>query len=239
MMDTTIALLTRYNVRVSYGDGRDVNDPSWLSYRRRLFETFCAPSVRAQASGNLTWYVLVDDELPVAEERRLAEISGATILRAESHGHAVGRLRLLLSGRRRLLTARLDSDDSLAPTYLETMRAEADRHLVAPGAALAVRMATGVMHDVQGDAWTRRTYPHGPFAGLLEDASAGPPDTILKHAHYDLHRNYVTSTLATAEPMWCIRVHGENVANELTGEITEPVSEFTFVDSNRPDPTPS
>lgn len=232
----SFSIITRYNVKSPFAeDDFDVNNPTWLAHRRLLFEENCAPSVRRQTDQNFDWYMLVDSDLPAEEADRLSRIGGCKIVRCSSQSDGVEKLRPLM--RKNVvfaLSARLDSDDSLAPTYVETMRDYALRsipQITKDGHGAVFCFANGTEHDKESDQWFDRYYMNNPFIGLLEPITDNrEPVGVFQHAHYDMCRHYDTLLIRTKDPMWCIRVHGGNVANTVKGTARESQPSVFYLD---------
>lgn len=217
----SFSIVTRYNVRSSFSVA-DVNDPEWLAVRRDLFARFCAPFVRAQTDQDFAWFVFVDTDMPQEESDWLVEVGGCQIIRCGSQTDGINQIRDLIStGYDLALMVRLDSDDSIAPTFVEQMRNVAQNnaaHTLEGGEGFVVCFGDGAEHDTQADAWFDRHYPGNPFIGFLEPVlRERPARLIFHHAHYEMPKKYDTLTVRTDEPMWCIRVHGGNVANVVKG----------------------
>lgn len=226
----SFSIVTRYNVRSSFSRA-DVNDPGWLAVRRELFARFCAPFVRAQTDQDFNWFVFVDHDMPESEAAWLVEVGGCEIIRCGSQTDGINQIRERISaGYDMSLMVRLDSDDSIAPTFVERMRRAA--LLNAPqmfegGEGFVVCFGDGVEHDTQDEAWFDRFYPGNPFIGFLEPIIPGrPARLIFHHSHYEMPKHYDTLTIKSDDPMWCIRVHGGNVANVVKGvsRATAPAS---------------
>lgn len=218
----SFALVTRYNVKTGFTAGTDVNDPEWLAGRRELFARYCAPSVRAQTDKRFTWFVFVDRKIPDDESAWIESLGECTIVRCGSQSEGMNIIRPLISeGHSLTLSARLDSDDSVAPTYVEQMRLHAERgsgYALSGNRGLVVCFGNGVMHHTEDDMWFDRYYPNNAFIGLLEPVSSTrPPGLVFQRTHYYMCLHYDTMTVRTDEPMWCIRVHGRNVANDIQG----------------------
>jgi len=215
----SFSIVTRYNVRSSFAR-EDVNDPGWLSVRRDLFERYCAPFVLAQSDQDFNWFVFVDNDMPQDEADWLTKMGRCQIVRCGSQTEGINKIREeITSGFDLVLTTRLDSDDSLAPNFVEEMRRAA--HLNADDTleredGFVVCFPNGVEHDTPSEEWFGREYPGNPFIGFLEPATEDAK-MIFHKAHYEMPKSYPTANVETVDPMWCIRVHGGNVANVIKG----------------------
>jgi hypothetical protein len=218
-----IAIITRYNLRTSFTGDRDPLSPAWLASRRPLFEQFCAPYVNDQTDQAFKWFIGLDSDTPADEERWIKSAAPkATTVRATSHGEALGRIRNLLgTPADPLITARLDSDDTLDLDYVANLRHAA--RLVAGDIARkrlgrVICFANGCEHALAEDRWFDRHYPNNPFIALVEPSSQERYSTVMEHAHYDQSQHFDVLSIRNTRPMWCIRVHGDNVANAIKGK---------------------
>jgi len=115
-------LVTRFNVRVPQWrevdkSGMAVLSTTWMEHRLKLFEQTYA-SVMEQTSTDFTWLVLWDAATPA---RFLVDKPGMTnILVVNWLADLQARLR---QERGWIITSRLDNDDVILPTFMETIRA--------------------------------------------------------------------------------------------------------------------
>ena len=229
----SFSIVTRYNVRATFGLGdgssyamEDVNDSAWLDERRDLFEQFCAPYVRAQNDQEFTWFVFVDNDMPQQEVDWIIETGKCEVIRCASQTDGINQIReRITAGYDMALTLRLDSDDSIAPSFVEQMRAAAETESDAAlesGEGRFICFSDGVEHDTRADKWFDREYPGNPFIGFMEPVVSGEPAKLIFHkSHYEIPKFYEGVTIATEGPMWCIRVHGGNVANQVKGSASD------------------
>jgi hypothetical protein len=217
-----IAIITRYNLRTSYTRDRDPLSRAWLDSRRPLFERFCAPYVNAQTDQGFTWFIAIDGDTPADEERWInCSAPKATIVRASSQGAALQRIRkMVVTPAEPLVTARLDSDDTLDIDYISSLRQEAQSiaaDVERKRRGRVICFSNGCEHAVDDDRWYDRHYPNNPFIALVEPPAQENYNTVLRRAHFDQSRHFDVLTICNERPMWCIRVHGDNVRNAIKG----------------------
>lgn len=220
-----VVLATRYAVRSPFAKpGSGLDSAEWLQHRRVLFENFCEPFVRAQTDKDFDWFVLIDESLSDSERKFIKRASGAEVISCKSQTHG---MQIIARGIRNtcshVLSIRLDSDDSIAPGFVSGYRKIAESSLMLAddfSRGFQVCYVDGVENEVNHDRWYDRYYVNNPFVGLVEplDSPRGP-GLVYQHAHYDLCRHFDAIDVHTREPMWCIRVHGNNVANQVKGVV--------------------
>jgi len=99
-------------------------EEEWLSRRFELFQTVCVPSVRAQTDTNFRWIVGIDARVPQWHQRRVEEaIRGIGHIVRVQPGDSFSNCALKgLGVGKDIISARLDSDDALASTFVKKSR---------------------------------------------------------------------------------------------------------------------
>lgn len=184
--------------------------------RLELFERWPLRSVRGQTQAPDGWLLFVDSETTTKYLQDLAELVAGDATIVEVSGpltdnriaHYVADHLAKRSGL--LITTRLDSDDALASTYVERIRAVADsgwRGFVNPR----------VGFQLVGDTVLKLWDSSGPFMSYLEDTDpASIPRTVLSVEHYQAHRAGPVKQLGGGAA-WLQVVHGRNLANSAAG----------------------
>jgi hypothetical protein len=233
-----IFLITRYNVRTHFsGPSDQILNPEWLNDRRSLFENFCVPFVVNQTDSDFSWFILMDHEIPEKEAAAIAELSGARIVKCSSMSAGMSSIQEMIKEYGGLsLSVRLDSDDSIAPNYMKVLRSHAIDSLsriVRNGRGQVFAFARGSQHDVSTNKWYDRYYVNNAFIGLLEPNTVNQAQKLVfGHAHYDMVKHFDVMHIFTEEPMWCIRVHGGNVANQIqAATLRDSIPEAFRLDS--------
>ena len=111
-------------------------DPNLLSTERltrrfELFETFCYPSIMSQTNRDFVWMILIDPALPEPFRERLERLSAKmpliqTYVIPWTHEyrlhHPPSIQKVLPLDITYLITTRLDDDDALSQSFVETVR---------------------------------------------------------------------------------------------------------------------
>ena len=131
-------ILTRYNcgwkpdvpIQVKrMTTGGQVGAVEWLESRRKLFEAYCLPSIRAQTARDFRLILAVSKDTPTGYFDFLDRWSDINIeLHAGSFGEPFKRSLFDRCGGGLLLTTRLDNDDAIAPRFVERIRSVARTH---------------------------------------------------------------------------------------------------------------
>jgi len=141
-MNYTHIIITRFSYRFK----KDLPVDTLFSEKRmkcrfKLFETFCFPSIIAQKQTNFSWVLIIDPELPLIYKNRLQKMINRFYQSSDylTHGprkiictpwnyenHLSGlnwlhNLDLGISGKKWLITTRLDDDDSLCCQFTQIM----------------------------------------------------------------------------------------------------------------------
>jgi hypothetical protein len=209
-------LLTKFNIRLAYMQGRTPGlDPEWLERRLDLFNAWPLPSVKAQTLAPTAWLILMDAETPPPFLSRLEAISqgAATIVPIEGVPSDADIASTVASyvpaGVDTLVTSRLDNDDALAASYMQTMAREA-------------RDWTGFLNprsglQLAGGALLRCWDSSSPFLTFVEPWRAGgDPKTVFAIAHHRA-REFAPVRQVGGSPLWLQIVHGGNVVNSPIG----------------------
>lgn len=208
-------VLTRFNVAFEGSGDLGIRD-DWLAARLSLFETVCAPSMRAQHGRQRSWLIFVDARTPDAARRRITAAGAPGQVRlVEVDGNLPDdRLQRLVgqavpARRPYLITTRLDNDDALSVDHLDVMRMAAR-----PAEAEFLNPLHGYQLTPRGLYAT--VDPSSPFLTLVERRSAQPPRTAFCVPHRrarDMH----PVRQVRGSSLWVQSVHGANLANTVTG----------------------
>ena len=209
---TRIVLITRWNLRTKFTKA-DILGAEWNRKRVDLFETYCAPWAAPQVGGDVDWYVLFDVETGDNLIKTLADKWPIRPVKCRSQSDGTNRVSSQIKGAGRLISVRLDSDDSIAPNFCSSLRQVSCECKVRE--PLVIFFSDGCEHDTISGQWFDRRYANNPFACYVEDGEA--PQLVHHAAHYRLWEMHPTLHVPTASPMWCIRVHESNVANRIKG----------------------
>jgi hypothetical protein len=206
-------ILTRFNVKVEQS-GRPGSD--WLEHRFELFERFCLPSVQAQTCGNFVWIVFCDPEIPQPFLDRIGAYAQWKTLRpiffrnVFHQGMAQAAVADLARGHSHLITSRLDNDDAICRTFVESIQ-----HRFRSQPFEFLNFTNGYIMDTSagGRIWLGR-HSSNAFVSLVERAA--DYSTVYCGNHMDLDRQ--GPVVQIAEPAaWLQVVHGRNLSNQVWG----------------------
>jgi hypothetical protein len=216
-------LLTRFNIQPWKGDRPTQHlDPAWLDDRIDLFQRSCVPAVEAQTVQDFAWYLLIDPRTPDPTRAALEAASRYVRLIEVEHHAAKGDVtrNLVLEACEEgspdvILQTRVDSDDALAPDYLEVLREE-----VHGSRKEFLDFPHGYQLDTRHGHVVRRTWPSSPFMNLTQPPSAYPI-SIHDVPHTEVTRIAPLRSIA-AHGMWLQVLHGRNVSSELLPGLPVP-----------------
>jgi hypothetical protein len=217
-------IITRFNLRREASDGRAI-DPGWLRQRFELFERFCLPTVQAQTVQNFRWLVLLDDQTPESALRRIDCYAKWPVLTpvffaAGEREQARRAVEEQLGGSRprALLTTRLDNDDGVCRTFVETVQ----RHADAAETTLVEFPVGYVWHDERLYLDRQERNPFSTLIEPLDGGGGGEFRTVYGTSHHEIGQG-CRVVEASAEPSWVQVIHGGNVANRERG-VRTPMS---------------
>jgi hypothetical protein len=216
-------VITRFNLQPWKGDDPNRHlDPVWLEGRLEAFRQVCAPCMEQQTIDDFQWFVIIDPRTPDSVRHALSSASRHVAL-VEVTSHAVkGR-----STRELVLAActpaepdlvvqtRIDSDDAIAPDYLQQVRAS-----LSPGRTEFLAFRRGYQLDRRSGHAYRRTWTSGPFMSLAQPPSPHPI-SIYDVPHPRVSRVAPLRHIETPG-MWLQTLHGLNVSSELQDGIPVP-----------------
>lgn len=215
--------MTRFNMATPGREAAIRTRPDWLAERFALFERFCLPSVAAQGNKDFTWVIYFDKDTPEAFKDRIEA------LRREvpfvpyytglfpASGWPASLAEVLGGLPPRLLTSRLDNDDSLAVDYMERTRAATGAAPAAPRTGIAITQ--GFIRA--GDRAYAMGHPHNAFISWLEETGSRPPKTALGIVHIDAAAEGPVVQVP-GPGGWLQVVHGGNVSNRVRGRRVGP-----------------
>lgn len=239
-------VIVRFNVEGEFcsrqeASGQKLNlDPDWLEDRFRLFSTYCLPSLQNQRDKNFVLVLLLDEKTPSAYRERLRRLCGGLTLEIveTSTDDFVDKLRAHLNRSRKghtLATTRLDSDDALAPTFMEHLReyvSRATRSGIFGAGRFYFSFAWGQCYMHETGAYARRRFRLNAFGTLVE-----PPQsslrTVYAHEHTEMMKRYDSILVESLPAQWCYVVHGGNLRNRFKGDPVE-VPDFRIVPRTAP-----
>jgi len=202
-------LITRFNLRVPGWrnvdrEGQQVLDDCWLRHRFHLFEEHTIPSVMAQTTDNHLWLVLFDTQTPKCWLRRIRDyceflplFMGANWLRE---------LQQFLSHDPMgwLATTRLDNDDTIEPTFIQTI------HSALNAKKQFLNMPNG--YTLRDGKREPARHTANPFMTYVERGAN--PQTIYFIAHGQAMRTVAPIRQISTERLWTTIIHERNYIND-------------------------
>ncbi|WP_036259873.1 glycosyltransferase [Mesorhizobium sp. WSM3224] len=228
----------RYNTAAAFkpsqwnGKGRVNLDPVWLVERLTLFDNYCAPSLEAQSLKDFVVLVAFDAETHENYVRTVCECAKGIDIRpvlveaGGSHGASFNAFVQGDTDAEFVALTRLDSDDALAPSFMERVDHSARRE-IEKGAVdeqpLYIAFPNGQNFDTATGRYTRHDYATSAFGTLVEKRSPTMNGVYSDH-HQKMATRYNTVFATAYGAQWCIVVHDNNAANVLRGKPIETPS---------------
>ena len=203
--------LTRFNVRVVFGDDSEINDDEWLRSRLALFLALTVPSVAAQTRPS-PWIVFFDSESPSWFRDEIARhpvitpvfVEGElTDSRIRGYVHDSG-----LNTREYLMTTRIDSDDAIRLDFTEQLA-----RLFRPAERTFIEFPRGL--QIADGRVYRRLWRSNPFLTLIEPGAGRIPTTVFCKSHNEVVGSESVITSWRAD-MWAQSIHGANNSSVLS-----------------------
>ena len=229
----------RYNAATGFkpsqwnGGGRANLDPVWLVERLALFDKYCAPSLEAQSHKDFTVLIAFDADTHENYIRMVCDcvaeldVHPVLVKAGEAHNECFNAFVQDDTDAQFVSLTRLDSDDALAPSYMERVDYYARRE-IGNGAVephpLYIAFPHGQNFDTATGRYTHHDYVTSAFGTLVEKRSPAMKGIYSEH-HAKMATRYNTVVAASKGAQWCIVIHDNNAANVLRGK---PVAEPSF-----------
>lgn len=206
---------------------------AWSENRVHLFETYCMPSVLAQAEHIDKWYILFDQKTTkpidqMIERLRAFDFIEPVLLDSESigvHNAIIETAKIMardFSGAYDFIsTTRLDSDDALSRLFFPVYRHYLSYFPMEDiGRGRAFNYPIGAQTDTK--TFRLRVANQGPFLSLIEPfaafrntANAGGGTSVYKSDHTKMSALHPVHNIHTTRPMWLQVIHDQNVGNRF------------------------
>ncbi|MDX8527284.1 glycosyltransferase [Mesorhizobium sp. MSK_1335] len=238
-MDLKKYITIRYNTAAGFkpsqwnGKGPVNLDPVWLVERLRLFDNYCAASLEAQSLRDFTVLIALDADTHENYVRAVCncvkgiEVRPVLVEAGHDHGARFNAFVQDDTDAGFVSLTRLDSDDALAPTFVERIDHLARRE-IEKGAVdeqpLYITFPHGQNFDTATGRYTDHEYAMSAFGTLVEKRSPAMKGVYSDH-HQKMAARYNTIIAPSRDAQWCIVVHDNNAANVLRGK---PVAEPSF-----------
>ena len=229
----------RYNAPTGFkpsqwnGKGRANLDPVWLVERLALFDNYCAPSLESQSLKDFTVLIAFDADTHENYVRTVCdcvtgiEVRPVLIDARAPYGARFNTFVQSDTDAEFVSLTRLDSDDALAPGFMERVdyyaRREIEKGTVSQQ-PLYIAFPDGQNFDTASGRYTRHEYVTSAFGTLVEKRSPEMKGVYSDH-HGKMATLYNTVVAASKSAQWCIVIHDNNAANVLRGK---PVDKPSF-----------
>lgn len=204
-------ILTRFNVRIP--EYPDAGGPNWLQHRFDIFERFCLPCVRGQSNLNFDWLLFCSPDMPGILRERLLKYSEWPNIRPVciegdfTQAAVKSAVREYTLGVTHLITTRLDNDDGICRSFVETIQNRFS------GQDFEFLNFTNGYIWVNGVVYAGQ-HSTNPFISLIERAEN--PSTVYSGNHMRL-RELGPIRQIERPAGWLQVVHTRNLANEAWG----------------------
>lgn len=238
-------VLIRFNICAPREWKRAVDshlNEAWLEERLELFREYCLPSLLSQSFKNFRIILLIDQNTNPSFIKKLCGLSNQIDpVLTESHIETGDdalcviqkamkdylQSKILKDGESAyplLCTTRLDSDDALAPDYMECLN---EAIQVADGEALRLGQyfyfSTGQQYISSLHKYKRFSYPGNAFGTYVEKFDLETLKTVMFTHHPFLYKEQRAQNIISDKFKWCMVIHGGNVSNVESGtELSVP-----------------
>ena len=220
MQAFTHILLTRFNVKIAYGEkvGFEPNtapDQDWLTHRFKLFDTFCFPSVYSQTIQNFKWLLLFDSNTPDSFREKIksyAKWCNFIPHYVDSYSEFMNQnfdqilSQYIHPESRHLITTRLDNDDGIGLEFVETIQRNFQNQDFE-----FINLTNGYLFNNRNRKLYIMKHFTNPFVSLIE--LCNNPRTVLRVNHNKLYQIGKVRQVET-KPLWIQVIHERNVANK-------------------------
>jgi hypothetical protein len=208
-------LLTRFNVMTEFAPAAQRLEDTWIDARLDMFRRYCVPSVESQTT-KVTWVVFLDAGSPAWLKQEMARYPSLEALYLSGPGTPQAMAAAVkaagLVDRPYLLTSRVDSDDALATTFVDTVQSAfhgQQREFI--------ELPVGYQ-NYRGGLYTR-VWRSNPFLSLVEKIGPdGGFSTVFCMSHAQVLRTQPTRTL-WRPPQWLQTLHDANNESVLVGGV--------------------
>lgn len=215
-------LITRFNVRIPWEPFQNPDD-AWLKSRWELFDKICLPSVRRQESQHFRWLVLLDAaQTPDWLTKSMAEKSDQFPLLCPRGMEVFTPDRLarlvqseLVRGAETIITTRLDSDDCIAPGYMQRVQHVAN---CAPGFRGAINFDEGYVYE-KGECYSYSSQSNAFFSFV--DSANSTFKTCHHFNHNKINEECDVKHVVTGR-WWLILNHEGNISIALEKHKQRP-----------------
>lgn len=226
-------LITRFNIRIASMltkqlDAIDISrDEKYLENRFCLFFSYTVPSVVGQTNKNFKWIVLFSDNTPRRFKDKMSQLTEqypfivALYIKDDENSTDILNNYILREKCEWIITSRLDNDDALATTYIESVQQYFSKNGRKKHALI---FNDGYQYEQKSCVLTRYHFPKNHFSSLFSEYSS-VPDNILNYGHMDIDKKIKLKEINTKDPHWMEIVHDTNVTNRMHFSLKDVVTD--------------
>lgn len=207
-------------------------DEQYLENRFRLFYSYTVPSVTSQTNKKFEWIILFSDNTPERFKKRVNQLTDQYnfihALYIKDDENSMDRLNAYILKKKCdwIITSRLDNDDALATSYIESVQEYFTQN---EAKKYALVFNDGYQYEEKSGVMARYHFPKNHFSSLLSEYCP-TPDNILNYSHMDIDKTILLESISTAYSNWLEIVHDTNVTNRMHFSMKDIVvdnTEFT------------
>lgn len=218
-------IITRFNLKLFSKDkkNRTTLTDQWLKERFDLFETYCYPSVKGQITQNFYWLCLFSEDTDDKYKQRINALHESyssfipLFLTDEETQNYFAYINHVISslkdGSEKLITIRLDNDDSININYTKEVERLYEEQI---DKEVCYSFKYGIQYYTKKNLAVRIPYSTNHFICLINKAYDSKKITnILEFNHaYPEKFPFKFCCMDNVIPMWVEVIHGRNVDND-------------------------
>lgn len=224
-------VLTRYNLPLSFNNSNAAevrSKSSWLKDRKVLFDKYCLPAMRSQTSKNFEWFIGFGPNTPPEYWNYFDDVATPILATSnEDFHHQV--IQHMKPGKMPSIRSRVDNDDAFGSTYIETVQNIAAGLYAARdqvGLPHVINFRRGWEVDDKTGSIYKKDYPNSSFFSFLqEEMEREDFFNVQTGNHAQVGKYFGVTNISTEKPMWLISVHGDNIANKISGREVDATKE--------------
>lgn len=115
-----------------------------------------------------------------------------------------------------VITARVDSDDTISSSYLDIL----SRVALRTSSDCYLSMPHGLDYNIRDNSVATRMWPSPPFIARVESLkSSNPFRTVWEYPHDKIPFDISMHEVITTQPMWAITINETNLVNQRWGKV--------------------
>jgi hypothetical protein len=214
-------ILTRYAVKI--WDDKVLNK-DFVEARRPILESFAMQSLLQQRNKNFIWVVFIDSNFYDQESEWIMKeldgkfpvlcikVTGSFAIQPAQWLDQV-QSKLSIDSERVYLSTRLDSDDAIAPTYVEKVQKLSAKHT----GKFLIDFSLGLYADLSNSQFRLHRYRSSQTLTYVEYCKPQEFESVYKGHHGYMLWNEKHYRTWNFSPQWLITIHGSNAFNKLEG----------------------